>query len=263
MCLLAGSAYAGDETKSESAAGDKSVGGQQTKPLDLAYLLYRSDEIRSQPCALPAVESTKLVAARKVAFGLWLNDGINVSSRNQSSTTTATAVSTAPLSAGEKFGLFLSKSFKPPGPYAFSAFSSVLNELLDKNDGRVDDTGDFFADAGTRMARSMAFRTTANFFNKFAYPVIFKQDPRYHRSAKTSVGGKIGYAVSRVFITQGDRSGDQFNVSFIGGGLTAAAISNVWEREERRDVKHTLRRFGMHVGLTAMTNIIREFLGGQ
>jgi hypothetical protein len=167
------------------------------------------------------------------------------------------------MTAGEKFMLFATKSFKPPGPYAQSAFTGVFNELLDKDDGRDSDTGDFFADAGTRAARSMAFRATANFFEKFAYPVIFKQDPRYHRSDKKSVGGKIGYAVSRLFVTQGDRSGDQFNISYLLGGATAAAISNVWEREERQTVGKSARRWGTHMGLTALTNILREFLGGQ
>jgi hypothetical protein len=167
------------------------------------------------------------------------------------------------MTPGEKFMMFLSRSFKPPGPYAMSAFTGTFNELLDDDDGRDSDAGDFFADVGTRMARSMAFRTTANFFNKFVYPVTFRQDPRYHRSNKPTVGGKIGYAISRLFITQGDRGGRQFNISFIGGGITTAAISNVWERQDSRTVSHTLRRMGVHFGITAFTNIVREFIGGQ
>jgi hypothetical protein len=172
-------------------------------------------------------------------------------------------VSTAPMSVGEKFMLFATKSFKPVGPYAFSAFTGTFNELIDNDHGKDQDTGDFFADAGTRAARSYAFRVTANFFEKFVYPVAFRQDPRYHRSGKTGAGGKIGYAVSRLFVTQGDRGGDQFNASFIVGGLTTAAMSNVWEREERRNVSSSAKRFGIHLGLTALTNIVREFIGGQ
>jgi hypothetical protein len=173
------------------------------------------------------------------------------------------AVSTAPMSAGEKFMLSLTKSFKPPGPYALSAFTGVFNELFDKNDGRDSSAGDFFADSGTRAARSMAFRATANFFEKFAYPVIFRQDPRYHRSNKIGNGAKIGYAISRLFVTQGDRSGDQFNASYILGGITAAAISNVWQREEKQTVSDSAKRWGIHMGLTALSNILREFIGGQ
>jgi hypothetical protein len=171
--------------------------------------------------------------------------------------------STAPMSAGEKFNLFVKGSFVLPGAIAQPIASGLFNELLDNNEGKEDTLDDFFADAMTRAARSYAFRVTSNFFEDFAYPVILRQDPRYHRSNKDSAGGKIAYAISRVFVTQGDRSGDQPNVSFLAGGLTAAAISNVWVRDEHRNVSNTFRRWGIHIGLSALSNILREFLGGQ
>jgi hypothetical protein len=176
---------------------------------------------------------------------------------------TAPAVSTAPMTAGEKFH-YWAKRFTSPGSYGAAAASGLWNELLDNDEGKEDTVGNYFADAATRAARSYAFGTTAGFFEKFAYATIFKQDPRYHRSDKRGMGAKIGYAVSRVFITQGDRCGcDQFNISFLAGGLTAAGISNVWEREERQTVGKTFQRWGTHIGITAMTNILREFIGGQ
>ncbi|HVG22507.1 MAG TPA: hypothetical protein VNI02_25935 [Blastocatellia bacterium] len=175
----------------------------------------------------------------------------------------APAVSTAPMTAGEKFS-YWAKRFKSPGSYGAAIASGLWNELLDNDEGKEDTLGNYFADAATRAARSYAFGTTAGFFEKFAYATIFRQDPRYHRSDKRGAGAKIGYAVSRVFITQGDRCGcDQFNISFLAGGLTAAGISNVWEREERQTVGKTFQRWGTHIGITAMTNILREFIGGQ
>jgi hypothetical protein len=119
------------------------------------------------------------------------------------------------------------------------------------------------ADAMTHAARSFAFRSTAGFFEKFAYATIFKQDPRYHRSNNVGFGAKVGYAISRVFITQGDRGGRQFNASFIVGGLSAAGMSNLWERDEHVNVGDTFVRWGEHVGFTALFNVFREFLGGQ
>jgi hypothetical protein len=173
------------------------------------------------------------------------------------------AVSTAPLTAGEKFHIW-AKRFVSPGSYGAAIASGMWNELLDNDEGKEDTVSNYFADAATRAARSFAFGTTAGFFEKFAYASLFRQDPRYHRSDKRSAGGKIGYAVSRVFITQGDRCGcDQFNISFLAGGLTAAGISNVWEREERQTVGKTFSRWVTHIGITAMFNIVREFVGGQ
>ena len=175
------------------------------------------------------------------------------------------AVSTAPMTAGEKFKLFAQKSFLSPGAYAMSVVSGVYGEWTDKNnDHHHANPGDFAADSMTRAARSFTFRANANFFEKFMFATLFKQDPRYHRSGKKGVGAKIGYAVSRVFITQGDRNGkDQFNISFLAGGLAASGMANLWEREERQNLHHFRTRFTSHLGLTALTNIIREFVGGQ
>ncbi|HWC76328.1 MAG TPA: hypothetical protein VG778_02640 [Blastocatellia bacterium] len=167
------------------------------------------------------------------------------------------------MTAGEKFAAYARGTFLSPGAYAQSLFSGLFNELRDKDDKPDFDTGDYFGDAMTRAARSHAFKITAGFFEKAAFPTIFKQDPRYHRSGSRSVGGKIGHAVSRIFVTQGDRSGSQVNASYLLGAATASAIANVWEREDRRDFSHSARRFGTHLGLTALANIVREFVGGQ
>src|SRR5262249_29849371 len=138
------------------------------------------------------------------------------------------AVSTAPMTVGEKFGLFAKKSFLSPGAYALSILSGVYGEWTDdKNNHHHANPGDFAADSGTRAARAFAFRANANFFEKFIFASTFKQDPRYHRSDKKGAA-KIGHAISRVFVTQGDRNGkDEFNISFIAGGLAASGMANL------------------------------------
>jgi hypothetical protein len=174
-------------------------------------------------------------------------------------------VSTAPMTAGEKFELFARKTFLSPDAYALEVVSGVYGEWTDdKNNHHHAHRGDFAADSMTRAARSFTFRANANFFEKFMFASLFKQDPRYHRSDRKGAGAKIAYAVSRVFVTQGERNGkDQFNVSFIAGGLAASGMANLWERDERTDLSHFGNRFATHVGFTALTNILREFIGGQ
>jgi hypothetical protein len=168
-----------------------------------------------------------------------------------------------PLTVGEKFGLFFKSSFLSIGAYGNAVFSGVRGEAFDKDHDPNGDHGNYFADAGTRAARSFAFGATSKFFERFAYASIFKQDPRYHRSEKKGAGARVGYAVSRVFITEGDKGGNQFNVSFLGGGLTAAYISKTWEREERKTTGKVLSKWGNHVLITALSNVVREFLAGQ
>jgi len=167
------------------------------------------------------------------------------------------------MTPGEKFERYARGTFLSPGAYGQSIFAGLFNELRDKDDKPDFDTGDFFGDAMTRAARSYAFRVTSGFLEKFALPSILRQDPRYHRSDRTGTGAKLAYAISRLFVTQGDRSGDQVNASFLLGAAGASAIANVWEREDRRDFKHSATRFGVHLGLTAFSNILREFVGGQ
>jgi hypothetical protein len=166
-----------------------------------------------------------------------------------------------PLAGKEKFRYFLTRSFLRPTSYATAIASGAFGEWIDDDHHHHAKPGDFAADSLTRAARSFAFGTTANFFEKFAYASLFKQDPRYHKSEKRGAGARIGYAISRVFITRSDQGASQFNGSFLAGGLTTAAISNVWEREERRNTQDTMKRWGLHVGFAAVSNIIREFVG--
>jgi hypothetical protein len=190
------------------------------------------------------------------------------SSASQASSATAPTAAPAPdkngalqpLTAGGKFRLFLTKSFLSPGAYVSPLVTGAFGEWTDDDHHHHSEAGDFALDSLTRAARGFAFGTTANFFEKFAYASIFKQDPRYRRSDKKGMA-KIGYAVSRVFITQSDNGTSQPNVSFLAGGLTAAGIANAWERDERRDAGHTMKRWGSHIGITAGMNVLREFFG--
>src|SRR5215471_12321770 len=192
-------------------------------------------------------------------------DPIPNGNQTPSSEKPSTVASTVPMTPGEKFGLFATDSFKPPKPYLMSILSGVWDEAIDSKHKKPHRTaGDFAADSLTHAARSYAFRVTSNFFEKFAYPSAFKQDPRYHRSPYTGFGSRIKYAVTRVLITQGDRNGkNEFNISFLAGGLTAAGISNLWEPTYNQNAAATMSRFGTHIALRALMNVLSEFIGGQ
>ena len=167
------------------------------------------------------------------------------------------------LTGREKFRYFFTRSFFSPTAYGTAIVAGAFGEWIDDDHHHHSKPGDFAADSLTRAARSFAFGTSANFFEKFAYASIFKQDPRYHKSEKTGAGARIAYAVSRLFVTQNDQGARRFNLSFIAGGLTTAGLSNVWERDERRTAQDTMKRWGIHCGFTAVANIFREFVGNR
>jgi hypothetical protein len=173
-------------------------------------------------------------------------------------------VSTAPMTAGEKFEAWFRSRFLAPGAYGSAIVNGLWKEAQDNDDLKKDTVSNYFADSMTRAARSYAFGTTASFFEKAFFASLFRQDPRYHRSGKKGAGGKIGYAVTRVFVTQGDRCGcHQFNASFLLGGAAASGIADFWERSERTGPRHTISRYYNHIAITALYNIVKEFVGGQ
>ena len=172
-------------------------------------------------------------------------------------------ISFAPMTVGEKFVYFAKASFMPPGPYALSIFQGLFNEALDNNEKKKDTFDDYLADSMTRAARSFGNRVANNFFEKFLYASIFRQDPRYHRSGKSGAGARIGYAISRLFVTYGDRGGSQPNISYLLGGLSGAFATVELQREEKQQTSDTLKRWGNHLAITALSHILREFLGGQ
>lgn len=173
-------------------------------------------------------------------------------------------ISTAPMTVGEKFGAWFKSRFLSPGAYGSAIFNGLYKEALDNDDFKKDTVQNYFADSMTRAARSYAFGTTAGFFEKAVFASLFRQDPRYHRSGKTGAGAKLGYAVTRVFITQGDRCGcHQVNASFLLGAAAATGAATLWERRERTGEMHTISRFYNHIALTALFNVVKEFVGGQ
>ena len=176
----------------------------------------------------------------------------------------STIASTAPMTAGEKFQSWFHSRFLSFGAYGSAVVNGLYKEALDNDDFKKDTVENYFADSMTRAARSYAFGTTAGFYEKAVLASLFRQDPRYHRSGKTGAGGKLVYAVTRVFVTQGDRCGcHQVNASFLLGGAAAAATANLWERRERTGPMHTVSRYYNHIAITALFNVVKEFVGGQ
>jgi len=80
----------------------------------------------------------------------------------------------------------------------------------------------------THAARSMAFRTTANFFEKFGFATAFKQDPRYFRLGEGSFEHRFFYGVKQEFVCHTDKGGRSFSWSNVLGAFTAGAISNLY-----------------------------------
>lgn len=253
-------------TSNESSAVASEVVTAEAKPLNIYYTPL-NNSIAFEPAAQPVQPDAAATHLLKVNLHPSVaSAGIALPSATGNVVPVPPAkepLTKIPMTVGEKFGLFFKSSFLSVGPYANSAFSGIRGEAFDKDHDPNGDHGHYFADAGTRAARSFAFGASSKFFERFLYASIFRQDPRFFRSGKKGAGARIGYAISRVFVTQGDKGGSQFNISFLGGGLSAAYLAKTWEREERKTTQKIFSKWGNHVAMTALTNILREFLAGQ
>ena len=262
--LSASNKAAGREDSSASEASETAKGEVVARPeagtLGVAYAVYNGAiRLPAEPPLEAATRPrsvTRLVASVNAAAAR----PIPMPSPSQS----PGVISTAPMTAGEKFEYWFRSRFLSPGAYGSAIVNGLWKEAQDNDDKKKDTVSNYFADSMTRAARSYAFGTTASFFEKAFFASLFRQDPRYHRSGKKGAGAKIGYAVTRVFVTQGDRCGcHQFNASFLLGGAAASGIADFWERSERTGPVHTVKRFGNHIAITALFNIVKEFVGGQ
>jgi hypothetical protein len=231
----------------------------QPGTLNVHYVLYSSIKAQPEPQALALDGQSKPIFTPVASVSLTKPLILPPST----APSPLPRISTAPMTAGEKFVFFARSSFMPPGPYIQSVFTGMWSELFDNNEGKEDTIDDYFADSMTRAARSFGNRVANNFFEKFLYASILRQDPRYHRSGKSGTGARIGWAISRLFVTRGDRGGSQPNISYLAGGLSGAFVSREWQREEKQNTSDTLRRWGNHILITGLSNILREFLSGQ
>jgi len=158
-----------------------------------------------------------------------------------------------PLTVSEKFAIGAKDSFD---------YGSVVLALAAAGVGQAQNSNPSFGQGTEGYARyfgtSYADVVISNMFTTSIYPSLLRQDPRYFRRATGSTWSRLGYAMSRIFVTQSDRGHSQFNYSEILGNATAAGIANAYYPDNRK-VGDNFSRFGIQVGLDMAGNIIKEF----
>jgi len=102
----------------------------------------------------------------------------------------SSVVSTAPMSAGEKFGTWFRSKFLSVGTYGSAVFNGMWKELNDNDDFKKDTVENFFADSMTRAARSYASGTTNAFFEKALFASLFRREDRLRRDSGIHNAGR-------------------------------------------------------------------------
>jgi hypothetical protein len=111
---------------------------------------------------------------------------------------------------------------------------------------------------GHRLATNYADQSMGNMFTEGVFPVLLHEDPRYFRRASGSAIKRVGYALTRVLVTQRDSGGARFNYSEWIGNASAVAISNAYY-PENRTVLDNVEKLLEQVGTDAGSQVLKEF----
>jgi hypothetical protein len=99
-----------------------------------------------------------------------------------------------------------------------------------------------------------------NFFGTYLFPTLLHQNPRSQRLGSGSVWHRLGYAVSRVAVTNDDSGRPAFNSSFLLSTLASSAIKNLYYPERQRGFSATMGRIQGSLLDNVQGNLTREFL---
>jgi hypothetical protein len=158
------------------------------------------------------------------------------------------------LAPRQKFHLFIRNTFEPV---------TIISSAFDAGLAQAQDTDPTFGQGaegyGKRIGAAMADRVSSDFFHTFAFPVIFRQDPRYYRLGQGTTGGRTGHALTHVFVARNDSGKKMFNYSEWLGTTASVALGNTYHPGNRRGVGPASGRVAISVGTDVGFDLLREF----
>src|SRR3954462_12483214 len=118
------------------------------------------------------------------------------------------------------------------------------------------DAGEGYA---KRFGAAVADEASGHIFKGFLFPALLRTDPRYFRKESGGAGTRIGYAVTRVFVTRTDSGHRTFNASEFLGAASSAALSTVYYPRSGSSTNDAISRAGLGVASEMGWNVFKEF----
>ncbi len=159
------------------------------------------------------------------------------------------------LEPAEKFHLFY-KATVDPVTFVGAGFSAAYSQW--QNDDK--EWGQGAQGYGYRYAAAMGDRVVHNFFRKFFYPTIFRQDPRYFRMGSNgTTGQRLGHALGHAFVTRTDGGGKFANISLWAAVASTAAIEPLYHPGLERGFRQPAERAATALGISMGWDVAKEF----
>jgi len=162
------------------------------------------------------------------------------------------AVSERPITAGDKFNIFLASSVSSD---TFSEAAINTRLMDDWKSGRFSTSPGYW----TRYRTELATSESRALLSKYLLPVLFHQDPRYHRMEEGGMFNRGFYAASRVLFTRRDDGRTAINTSHLLGTLASRTMANAYLPYHDRTWGYTLSSTGSQLLSDMGRNLLREF----
>ena len=164
------------------------------------------------------------------------------------------AISRGPLTTKQKFELFADKSIAPSRDLT-SALGATIGQARDSLPGY----GQGWSGYGKRLGSSMATGASSEFFGTYLIASLSHRDPRYFVILHGTLGRRIAYGVSRLVVARTDSGKQAFNWPGVLGPLFAEGLANSYLPMKEQTTGRTFSRYGVRLGFTAATNILKEY----
>jgi hypothetical protein len=226
---------------------DSSTPAEQTVPQQVGELQNRPDE-KPQAPSLTQEDSGKgqEVQGKQTGRMFWVVPNFTAVSANEQ---------LPRLSTGEKFHLAAKDSLTDYSSYTWPGILAGQGLLTNADP----EFGHGAAAYGRYYWHNFVDGVSGTFFTEAIVPTITHQDPRYYTMGSGGFFRRLGYSISRTFVTKTDSGGEAFNWSEVGGNGLEALVSNAYYPAHDRGARQTVKNWGTQMESAVLNHIFQEF----
>ena len=160
-----------------------------------------------------------------------------------------------PLSTHEKFALAEHDGIVDYSTFTWTGILAAQAMLLNSDP----ELGHGIRGYGRYYWRNYTDGVSGTFFTEAIVPSITHEDPRYYTMGNGGFFRRMGYAISRAFVTKTDSGGTSFNWSEVAGNGLEAALSNAYYPPQERGLNQTARNWATQMESAVLNHVFQEF----
>jgi hypothetical protein len=162
----------------------------------------------------------------------------------------------APMTSRQKLRLATHETFDWTA-YVGASTRAALSQSTGANSG----FGDGASGYAKRWAASFADDRIGDMFSHYVFASMFRQDPRYFYQGTGRVKSRLLHALGSPFVARSDRGARMPNYARIVGGISAAALSNLYYPHSERGASLIVSNVAVGLASRAGIAVAQEFLG--